>query len=192
MKKIILFLVLVNFSLESKSQSDTVFIPQYVFGGSIFMQIEQRKEYYSYKITETYYQISPLFGIYIHKNMILGTNPSLTKLRYLTEYEGWFTEHKMSIPIFLRYQNKLWMNTKYYIDLQVGNVVNFESGKTLENFGKINLGAMYFIRDRLSIELSVLSMNFVSKEQKYSKNKQYYFDIQYDVAYPNFGFKYYF
>jgi len=190
MRRILITIMLIITSLVGSGQSDSLFIPRYMVGGNIFVQSQQIKQYYNHKTVDTYYTISPSFGVYIQRNLIVGVHPSISKIKYIRDWEGEIVEYKLALPVFLRYQNKLWRGSKYYADLHMGTVIDFKGGNITEYYSRLNFGAMYYLGKRTSIELNVLSVSYTTIQYLDYSKKKHNLEIIYNVSNPNIGIYY--
>lgn len=135
---------------------------------------------------------APKFGYYFNDQTSMGIELGLsyTKQRDWDGY-GYREGTMLQASVFYRSQNSITEKFKYYIEPSAGRIF-IKDSELLYYYVSANVGLMYYVKDRLSIELKVASLDYNLYWFKDSEYKTKEFGIAYDLITPNLGLRYYF
>lgn len=95
----------------------------------------------------------------------------------------------------VRIHNDITENLKYYIEPYMGKIFDLEDesdNKPQRYEAGVNLGLLYFISQKISLELNVAGVDYSYLSDKDYDLKRNSVSIDYDLVTPNIGLKYYF
>ena len=95
-----------------------------------------------------------------------------------------------SLMLFYRYQHQIKGNFSYFVEPSGGKIF-YKDGGNSNNIGA-DVGLLYYMSNKFSIELNIAGFDYGFKSLKNSDGIANKFLIQYNFTTPNFGLKYYF
>ncbi len=193
MKQIyILLLVTILGSQSVIAQEETVEFSKFTIGGNLGFNTGKQNDYFEYEDKTNFFNIKPVFGYFASKNLIVGLSSDF--VLFEDEKDQWesLAKRNLSVFLFVRYQRPLADHFKYYIEPNIGRKYNLNE-KNIKSFqANVDFGLMYFINKKISIELKMAGLSYLSQSDDDSDELIRIFDISYDLVKPNFGLRYYF
>lgn len=141
--------------------------------------------------------ISPMVGTMISSKVALGVSMGYiySKFEDNDPYSYYGSNNYLIIAPFVRIHNNITENFKYYIEPNLGKtfITNEESeSKTQIYNAGVNFGLLYFVSQKISMELNIAGITYTHMFNKDYDFKSNNVSIDYDLVNPNLGLKYYF
>jgi len=193
MKKIWLLLLIVAFSGQIlTAQEEQTKTSKFTVGGNLGYNTEKLNDYYEYEEKTTSFNIKPVFGYFMAKNIVIGVSCDFVLVE--DDKDEWESEDErtLSVGLFARYQGAVADNFKYYIEPNIGRKYNLIEKNLKSLQANVDFGLMYFFNDKISIEIKMAGLSYLSQSDDDSDELIRVFDISYDLVKPNFGLRYYF
>jgi hypothetical protein len=165
---------------------------QFTFGGNLGLYTEKLNDYYEYEEKTTSFNIKPVFGYFVAKNVVVGVSCDFVLVE--DDKKEWESnaQRTLSAMLFARYQGVVADNFKYYIEPNIGRKYNLNEKNLKSLQANVDFGLMYFFNDNISIEIKMAGLSYLSQSDDDSDELIRVFDISYDLVKPNFGLRYYF
>lgn len=180
----------------------------FVFGGKV--SYNQYNSFYTHhdgsydKISTFSYSISPELGWQFNDKFSAGIILNIVKdvkLDFIIE-----ESYRYGASIFARYQTPIYQKLNVYFQPQIGayylgdekykSIASFvDMNKSDYNFidASLNLGLLYSIHKRFSVELNIINFSYLSRSSIDENDESIYskFAIGWDLLHPNIGVKLY-
>lgn len=206
MKKITLFIFTIILSVahanaqdQPKEQEETKIQQGNILLGGNFSFYSDKVKSGSLEDSEIQLSISPVVGTMISDKVAIGVSLGYLYTKYEdndpNSYRYPDKTKFLVIAPFVRIHNDITENFKYFIEPNLGKIFDLNDetdNKTQRYTAGVNFGLLYFISQKMSLELNVAGINYT-----YTSNKDYDFkrntvSVDYDLVTPNIGLKYYF
>lgn len=193
MKQIYILLLVAFFGSQSiLAQEETIEFRRFTVGGNLGFSTEKLNDYFEYEEKTTSFNIKPVFGYFVSKNIVVGV--ACNFVLFEDEKDEWESQNKrtLSVGFFARYQGVVADNFNYYVEPNFGRMYNLNEKNLKSLEANVDFGLMYFISEKISIELKMAGLSYLSQSDDDSDRLIRIFDISYDIVKPNFGLRYYF
>lgn len=193
MKRIFILLSIAILCSQSiVAQEEPTKTGKFTVGGNLGFNTEKLNDYYQYEEKTTSFNIKPVFGYFVSKNIVVGV--ACDFVLFEDEEDEWESiyERTLSVGLFARYQGVVADNFKYYVEPNIGRKYNLNKKNLKSLQANVDFGLMYFISEKISIELKMAGLSYLSQSDDDSDELIRVFDITYDLVKPNFGLRYYF
>jgi outer membrane protein len=164
-------------------------------GGNLAFNLHKTNDYYEYEEKTTSFNVKPVVGYFITKNVALGISGEFNFFEDdEDEYDTQSTK-TLSLQIFARYQANISQKFKLYIDPYIGRTYYLkddEEEKRHEFNTGADFGLLYFVSKKFSLELNLMEISWYKQTRENSDELQREFNISYDIVQPNFGMRFYF
>ncbi|MCU4156388.1 porin family protein [Carboxylicivirga sp. A043] len=198
MKKILLVLAICCTTLSYAQEKG-----QWIIGGNAGYNSDKNENENESSTTKTF-TLSPSIGYMLNSKIAigLGFNYSTADEELENIYYGYSMNYKTTsfgINPYVRIHKNI--TERFLLFVQPGifystNKIEYDDSEDdvkLKGFGlDCSLGFLYFISDKLSLELNVLSVDYSSLEETDGEYKNESFGINYNLTSPNMGLRYYF
>ncbi len=145
------------------------------------------------------YSITPVIGIMINRNIAFGlaggytyAENSYNNMYYFSKIAG----SHLSFALFARIHNKIDQKekVKYYFEPYFGTALVYQQISDIdanEYEGGANMGLLFFVSNRISLELSVATIKYLRIKFSDDSETIRNFIVKYNLVNPNFGLKFY-
>lgn len=176
---------------------------QWIIGGNASYNSDKNDNETESSKTESFI-LSPSIGYMINSKVAIGISLSHSSVNDDREnhFYGYSYNYKtasLSLNPFVRFHKNITEKFKLYIQPGVfysSHKVEYDESENdlkFKGYGiDCRLGFLYFISDKLSMELSLLSLNYSKLKEDDGELEQEHFAIDYDLTSPNIGLRYYF
>lgn len=191
--KIITIIALNFFIINSYSQEKG----QKILGGSVYVHADNRSD--SRMNTESSdVNLLPTIGYMISDKVALGCSFGYDHYKYNTEQnsvETAYSREYITISPYVQFYNPIAENFLFYIQLSIGTKFGLKGdtdNPSYTFYGGGSAGLMYFISKKISLELSIASINYSYRSDKDNNEKAHSFALQNDLTRLPISLKYYF
>jgi len=138
--------------------------------------------------------ISPSVGIMVNSNSAIGLSFTVNYFRRKDNSSVTNTDTNLGIFPFLRIHKTITENFKYYIEPKIGLYFLSLNQSSNGNLFSVSteVGLLYFVSQKLSMELSVAGISFDRHSDKDTGFKYNAVNMGYNLVNPNLGLRYYF
>ncbi len=186
-----IFLVFISFNQLKAQELGSTF-----FGGNFSFALESIDSE-TQDESEIQLSINPVIGKMVSDKIALGVAFGFIYSKYDDNSQyGYSGDSKaLAIAPFIRIHNNITENFKYYITPNFGKTFvlgDKSDNKTqIYNVG-INVGLLYFISQKMSVELNIAGINYIHMSDKDYDMKSNNVSLDCNLSSPNIGLKYYF
>ncbi len=197
MKKTVVLLIflmsIANLQIKAQTKGNTL------LGGNIsYLSSSYNSEVFGDKIEQKTSQmtISPVFGKMVTDRMAVGFKLGFKYSKIDgSNYNEPDIDQSILFAPYIRIHYNILGNFKYYMEPYFSKT--FVLGDESENAPQIyqmglNVGVLYFISQKMSLELSIAGVNYKHMYDEDTEYKSNTFSLEYDLVTPNVGLKYYF
>ncbi len=143
------------------------------------------------------FEATPVIGFKVSENTALGIAINFTMMEAPPDdiYGYSNNEKSLGLSAFLRTYTNIAGKFKLYYEPFLGRTyyIEDESDKDIiDYYVGLNLGMLYFIKPKFSIEVKIASAMYENISIINSDYEANVFDLNYDIIQPNFGLKFYF
>ena len=195
MKKSTLILTII-FCISSYAFSQQ--LGQNLVGGHIVVSTNVLKVD-AYKETVTDISLTPIWGYMITDKTAVGLAVSYNHSKKSSNDDAYINPYNintLSIIPFFRFHGNISEKFKSFVEPSFGMTFALDKDESehktqIFNAG-INVGVLYFISEKLSIELYIAGLNYVHTADKDTDIKTDDLNLSYSLLDPNLGLRYYF